>query len=347
MSLAHRSCSGRNPVISGILTALSLLPLFLSHAAAGPNAGGRLLVYTREDVACTSHWPHPPDSGVQCLDQPCAPWDPTDCAALVVQADAGHTSSRRDACAIFWVLAAFPLESCPRLRGAAFGIDYMPERLQIEATGVYAPFHIQTTGPGEAWPAPGSGLALIWEVPRTGRITELAWFVAQVGDLPTQFAVTAHPEMGYPAFADDSIPANRDPVADGVSDRYLPIMGFGGASGSNPSYGFDPGEERGACCVGCPPACLQLDTIACAAIDGVFLGDGTACDPSPCRPTGACCLGTDGECRVVSDLECGGLSGTYLGDCSNCSPENPCRVDAVRSTTWGAIKSRYRGGRGN
>ena len=49
-----------------------------------------------------------------------------------------------------------------------------------------------------------------------------------------------------------------------------------------------PDEPQvGACCDPVVEACVLLTEELCAQINGLYIGDGTACDPDPCR--GACC----------------------------------------------------------
>jgi len=66
--------------------------------------------------------------------------------------------------------------------------------------------------------------------------------------------------------------------------------------------------------------------------------DNMSIEPAGAPPlTGACCVGE--TCEIHTADECAELGGRYLGDGTNCD-SNPCAV-AVKSTTWGDIKSRF------
>ncbi|MCK4342661.1 MAG: hypothetical protein KAY37_13165 [Phycisphaerae bacterium] len=81
-------------------------------------------------------------------------------------------------------------------------------------------------------------------------------------------------------------------------------------------------SQSGACCVG--PVCHpDQSPLQCAALGGIFMGDGTTCDPNPCVATGACCVGE--VCSVQSAEDCGNMGGSYLGDGTTCTP-NPCLI---------------------
>ncbi len=78
----------------------------------------------------------------------------------------------------------------------------------------------------------------------------------------------------------------------------------------------------GACCQG--DDCSIRTQAECAAVGGVYQGDGTNCSPNPCFvPEGACCVGS--TCTVRTAASCSSVGGTYQGDGTDCSP-NPCYV---------------------
>lgn len=78
-----------------------------------------------------------------------------------------------------------------------------------------------------------------------------------------------------------------------------------------------PGDLHGACCL--PDRC-ELRTAAACFADGIYLGDGTSCDPPSCQPEGACCL--PGICTVGTVSACP-TPGLYQGDGTTCVPD-PC-----------------------
>jgi hypothetical protein len=84
---------------------------------------------------------------------------------------------------------------------------------------------------------------------------------------------------------------------------------------------FDP---LGACCfVDC--SCHLLTAAECVAQNGVFLGEGTTCDPNPCDcppPMGACCF-QDCTCQVLTQENCYASGGYWLGPSVFCEP-SPC-----------------------
>ncbi|NNM25011.1 MAG: choice-of-anchor E domain-containing protein, partial [Phycisphaerales bacterium] len=87
----------------------------------------------------------------------------------------------------------------------------------------------------------------------------------------------------------------------------------------------------GACCF-TDGECSVLTEEQCVEAGGIYQGDGTTCDPNPCR--GACCL-PNGDCIEVTQLECeGGAAltgalgtttrgpagpGVYQGDGTTCA----------------------------
>lgn len=81
--------------------------------------------------------------------------------------------------------------------------------------------------------------------------------------------------------------------------------------------GLEPCERVGACCLP-DGTCEVLEEGECLGRDGVYRGDGVACEDVECPPTGACCL-PDGTCAQHSEADCEELSGRYLGDGTNCA----------------------------
>lgn len=79
----------------------------------------------------------------------------------------------------------------------------------------------------------------------------------------------------------------------------------------------------GACCYdldndGLPENCQEMDASCCAALNGSFEGEGTACEGR-----GACCFGfTGGGCVEVDKICCDNFLGNFLGVGSACLGDN-------------------------
>ena len=87
----------------------------------------------------------------------------------------------------------------------------------------------------------------------------------------------------------------------------------------------------GACCVG--SACLINSAADCFAMGGLYLGDDTTCDDTPCQ-LGACCVGE--ECYDVPEMPCITNGGAFLGTDVLCvddpcyePPTRPCCIEDV------------------
>lgn len=65
----------------------------------------------------------------------------------------------------------------------------------------------------------------------------------------------------------------------------------------------------GACSIGA--TCIVTDAVDCAAMGGVYQGDGSSC------PTGACYIGAN--CIVTDPVDCAVMGGVYQGDGSSCN----------------------------
>ncbi|MCK4342056.1 MAG: lamin tail domain-containing protein [Phycisphaerae bacterium] len=87
----------------------------------------------------------------------------------------------------------------------------------------------------------------------------------------------------------------------------------------NSNYEYGGPQPTGACCF--PDGSCQETTAGTCG--GVYLGDGTTCDPNPCPqpPTGACCRGI--VCTIETEFACTLDGGVYQGDETTCDP-NPC-----------------------
>lgn len=173
-----------------ILTVHWLLPL---PAAAGPNAGGTLILHRNPTLTYTSGHSYCGESGLGF------------CEEAVVT---GPASS--DSIVVFHALAAFPAGSSPRLAGVTFGVEYDPDELDIVGSGSCGGVEIQHTN----WPGSGTGTSLTWQTTQTGPLVELYWFAAhtQAGVDSTGLALVAHPQQGG-LFADDAVPPAIDSIA--------------------------------------------------------------------------------------------------------------------------------------
>ncbi len=95
-------------------------------------------------------------------------------------------------------------------------------------------------------------------------------------------------------------------------------------AGENPC----PQPAQGACCYD-GGECEYLSQYVCEnqTYPGVYLGDGTTCDPNPCQQplVGACCF-PSGGCLVVEDWQCADAFGAFQGEGTVCWPI-PCPGD--------------------
>lgn len=286
-------------------------------AFAGPNAGGVLVVHAAPTFLTTK-------CDYCSLHNTC--YDLNRCEDSVVRVSDTRTY-------VLVVLAAFPPGSSPRMSGVTFGIAYDPALLPIVGDrSCSADFELANSD----WPAPNSGTALTWNQPVTSEFTPIYWFATyNYYNAAAQFCITTHVDQGG-HFADDSVPAVLDPIAD------FGCIGFN-TDGYLPCPTAPP--PTGACC-GLNPCgpCFILTADACKALPGVYMGDGTNCDPNPCDcppPIGACCL-PDEICVVLTQEDCVNQGGTFLGETVLCDP-NPCQITPARSSTWGRIKRGQRG----
>jgi hypothetical protein len=173
------------------LTVLILL-LIPVLAIAGPNAGGVLLVHANTALIYTSDTTsYCGQAGLQAcsLAVTSVPWDPA-------------TTT------VFYVMAAFPDTSQPRLKALAWGVDWDDSKLVILAHGSCADFDI----PDGGWPASGKGIGQSFLETRTGLLTELYWFAgyAYGAELDsTSVVVIPHPLQGG-TMVDDAVPPAVD-----------------------------------------------------------------------------------------------------------------------------------------
>ena len=310
------------------LALVSLLAFLLAfslveRAQGGANAGGYLFLYTNDSIVYSSDltsYAH--RSGVECPEDQvggCPPYQGMNCTEKVAQAVTGCSSQRTNDTVVFWLLAEWPMELCPRLRGVLFGLDYDAAGLQLEAWGSTADFEITSAGPGGDWPAPLSGTALTWNGAQTSHLKELYWFAGYVGDQPTTLTIAEHPIQGAPVFGDDAVPSASDPIGfDGVGGGPIfPLLGLAGAQGTQGLDLVDPDPTIVACCLA-DKSCIMLTPTLCSGQGGDISGE--QCDPALCLTARGACCAIDRGCTYLSTDDCAMLGGEFLGADAPCLP---------------------------
>jgi hypothetical protein len=314
-------------------------------ALAGPNAGGTLILH---------------DTNILMIGTPCENMGTCNCGqppADCLSADTELDGSSIPTPGLFYVYAAFPSWSSPRLLGLTWGLHYSSD-IAFSSYGMCGDFELNDNN----WPASDTGSSVTFNSVQTSPLVLIYWFWGyRYGD-PSVLSLRDNPSQGG-WFGDDSVPAILDPIA-----------GYG-------TLGFDmPGQPdcpvpapEGACCLP-DGSCLFVVEADCP---GVWTAPGVPCDPSPCPQLGACCL-ADGSCVIVLEPDCTGTwmgsgvecspglclhafdaccfedgtctettpaacTGVYQGDWTNCDP-NPCPQPPtpVERASWGQIKKRYR-----
>lgn len=212
---------GRVSAVS--VVAACWLVIAASSSLAGPNAGGTLVLHANTALTYSTGTSYCGQGGLSFCSQ----------ADVSVDADPEVTT-------VFFVYAAFSATASPRLQAVTFGVDYDDEDFELVSEGHCADFALPT----DDWPDPSSGTALAWYSAETETLVEIAWFAGYaMSEQTTSFELTEHPTQGA-NFADDSVPAVVDTVADfghlgiGVAG-YRPCPGFG------QSGGFPDGPEGG------------------------------------------------------------------------------------------------------
>ena len=229
-----------------------ILVLAVPVALAGPNAGGVLVLHD-PGLAYTSD-PLVGMSGVGCgldgpPDQPyspvCPPYDPISGPNPCVPGAAdptSHISWPSGAKHVWYVLAAFPEGSCPRLVSVGFRIRYDASKVYVDAAKsrdaydasvVPAPQRVVSDQDGlTEFPGPDTGVGMSFTSARTSRLQELWWFVgySYPGAVDATFSVAVLSGLSgdNSNFGDDAIPTNLDPIAG------FGTLGLGGAVGQNP-----------------------------------------------------------------------------------------------------------------
>jgi hypothetical protein len=312
---------------------LAALLCLTAGAHAGPNAGGRLFAHDANLLMSQT------DGSVSICGQGNVP---TYCEAIDAEID-GATSADP---AILKIYAVFPSGSSPRLMGLTWGLVY-PADLVLTSWGMCSSFELNDTN----WPASGSGSSVTWDQVQTGLMTAVYWFAGyNYYGTPTMLYLGPNPSQGG-VFGDDSVPALLDPIAG------YGAMGFDGPGQDcswAPPLGACCDRSTGACtmqteadcpgiymgdgtvcdpdpCLGgcCPCSYCYITTLEdCVANEGFWLGFGTTCDPNPCMwppGVGACCV--NDVCTFRFDTECEAMGGTFYGECSHCLP-SPCATGA-------------------
>lgn len=233
-----------------LLGLFGLIALFLvGPAAAGPNAGGVLVVH---------------DCG---YDLSCEMGNivPTSCATVDNQLPASAGP-----CARFWkVYAAFPECSSPRLKGLAMGAVFANN---VYVIGSSLPDPLDFEVPEGGWPLTsggGVGINFVTSGTKTTLMSEVYWFYGYSYGVGT-WSLAPHPTQPT-TFMDDASTPQMDPIAE------LGSLGFG-VPGSTPCP-----ASCGACCL-TTGQCVLVTQPVCTGQGGRF-ADGpcelTICEPVP------------------------------------------------------------------
>lgn len=275
-------------------------------AIAGPHAGGALLVHVSENALtfCEKGGVGPENSS----------YLPDTCEELVSRTDTAVS----EATAVAWVIvAAFPPNAEPRLKGTVFGVQHNVEVIWHDGCG-------NSTIPYPGWPATNTGMAVTWTDPQTTLLTEVYTFVGYCYYATGSFAIVNHPSQGAPKFADNSVPPLEELVAQ------LGTLGFN-QDGVRPCPVV---YVTGACCF--PNGTCQVRVSSECVEPNVWQGPDTVCNPNPCpQPVGACCF-SNGSCQDLTQAACTAAGGAWQnvgsscasGDCDAygacCSPDGTC-----------------------
>ena len=215
------------------LALVSSLAFVVAPALAGPNAGGFLLFHTNDALSYT--WDDIEDYSYftvpECGYGHCNEID--ECIGFVSNID--PTSDRSgNVPTVFWLLAVFPPESCPRLRAASFGLDWdMAYTPTFIGWGNCAAGELAEDG----WPEePNAGTSIWFSSTETRQVVPLYWFAAFSYYGSTQISVSSRSGASAPEFADDSVPS----IIDLVPREYRGVFGLGGGQGTNPLWSNTP-----------------------------------------------------------------------------------------------------------
>jgi len=291
------------------------LAMMSGVAAAGPNAGGTLILHSNPGLIPSS------DATDYCGQSALQA-----CDAAVNGVPGGDVANSR----VWHVIAAFAPASSPRLSGIVFGWTYNESVVVLSYTGGCGDFEL----PSGLWPASGAGTAVTWNSAQTSILTDVYYAAGYgYGTDCAALQLGLHPTQGA-SFADDDVPSNLDPIAGFGS------LGFN-CAGSTPCPTVV--VPRGACCLPNFGGCVVIEAEECALAGGDFQGVETDCDPDPCPiapPMGACCV--DANCFIQTAADCDLAGGTYQGNGVDCTPGLCDTPIPTEETTWGSIKNNYR-----
>jgi hypothetical protein len=302
----------RAALLIGVISAAVLALSFLASARpswAGANKGGMLILHCNQTLEFTNDGDFNGYSELH------------DCKNAVTEVPGEGQG------VVYFVLAAFDDFASPAILSLQFGIELSSPMVEPIRGG---PSGWDTFEVADArWPASGTGTGVFWnDGALTGRLNEVYWFVGYAYAGQT-VKLTPHP-TGVGRFADTSVPIQEDEI-EGYG-----ILGFG-VKGFNPRCGE---TATGACC-STAGRCTLVSKDGCTLDPGyIYQGDNTTCSPNPCTPgVGSCCIRA--ECRILQWDECLDARGVFMGEGVGCDP-TPCDFSRVE-TTWGTLKSTYRG----
>ncbi len=222
-------------MIRGLWSFLAVAGIFSvsSPVLSGPNAGGFLVVHTTQAAYTTGD--HPPLSGIACGEHDAGPHGANECPPYVPSGgpcaynSADPTSLGDPGEEVFWwILAAFPPDSCPRVGNVVFGITF--DGSVTITDGGPAPWGVTI----DEWLTTAMGATVVFDPPRTSHLFEVYWFLGYSDGSPSNVRITPHPTQHRLEFRDDAVPFVEDQV------RAAGILGLGGAPGRNPLFDIPP-----------------------------------------------------------------------------------------------------------
>lgn len=199
------------------------------HATTIEYSAGVATYMGQSGVACGQDLPLPPSRNV------CPPYDPADGAIPCNPWAANPTlaSAQAGKSYVWYVMAAFPETSCPRLKALAFRFDYDAAKVAIVASGCDPDaftVSINSDRDEQEFPAPGSGVGITFPLAtRTSLFQEIYWFAGyayqEVVDATWQLRAKSSTDH---YFVDDSAPPRKDQI------QGFGRLGLGGTAGENP-----------------------------------------------------------------------------------------------------------------
>lgn len=193
-------------IVGPVFSAALALP-----ASAGRNAGGTLVLHgclpCRSESFEFDGWCDWPANIPVACSSAAVDWDP----------DPGSYY-------VWYAFAAFPEGSTPALGSVSFGIQYDAQTIFVDFFGGCGDEAMN----GQDWPSTNSGVVVRWDEPATAEWSKLYWFWGyEYYGSSASFELTPHPTLGG-WFEDDSVPPQRDAIAD------YGRLGFNGAGGYLP-----------------------------------------------------------------------------------------------------------------